>query len=291
MTSTTRPMPQADPRRSSFIDPTSLVFWVMSVLIVVGAIVLLANNLEPIRDQGAGSLVALIAWVLYGAIAVGIIMWLGRDRHRSRWTILAALAWGGLAATAYAQIGNIALEDLVAKIGGAAFADTFSASISAPIVEESLKTIGIVGLALIPGARLRTPLDGLFYGVLVGAGFQVVEDFVYTLSAIGSSSDALGAVIQMLFLRGVVMGLFTHAVYSGLIGAGIGYFVSRRTLSTWRRLLPVAVAFLVAWAFHALFDFNDQLGTMLILGVIPLVLLLIALWWARRDARRLATSA
>ena len=30
---------------------------------------------------------------------------------------------------------------------------------------------------------------------------------------------------------------------------------------------------------------------MLIIGVIPLVLLLIVLWWARRDARRLATSS
>ncbi len=125
----------------------------------------------------------------------------------------------------------------------------------------------------------------------MGAGFQVMEDFVYTVSAIGRSSDALGATIQMLFLRGVVMGLFTQAVHSGLIGAGIGYFVSRRTLPTWRRLLPAVVAFLLAWTLHALFDFNDELGAMLIIGVIPLLLLPIVLWWARRDARRLATSS
>lgn len=287
MTATSESLPTAGTRRDSFIDTTSPVYWVMSVLIVIGAIVLVANNGDRVIEQGLGSLLALGAWLIYGAIVVGVITWLGHDRHRSRWTVLGALAWGGLAATAYAQLGNIALEDLVAKLGGAEFADTYSASISAPIVEESLKTIGIVGLALIPGARLRTPLDGLFYGVLIGAGFQVVENFVYTVSAMGGSADALGSIVQMVFLRGVVEGPFTHAVYSGLVGAGIGYYVSRQNLPTWRRLLPAVVAFVGVWALHALFDFNNELWAMIVIGVIPLALLLIVLWWARRDARRL----
>lgn len=267
-------------------DPTALVYATMLALAVIGAFVLMAKNLDAVLAAGPGALVALVAWVVYGGIILAILIALQRGEHRARWTILLALAWGGLAATAYAQLGNGALHELVAKLGGADFADSYAASISAPIVEESLKTIGIIGLALIPAARLRTPLDGLFFGVLVGAGFQVVEDFFYTIWTMQGSPDVFGQVVQMLFVRGFLEGLFAHATYSGIIGAGIGYAVSRPGLPARRRYLPAAAAFALVLGAHALFDADLGLEATLLLGVAALVILLIILWWAKKDARR-----
>jgi RsiW-degrading membrane proteinase PrsW (M82 family) len=258
----------------------------MVVLIVIGAIVLISSNLEVIVEQGLWSLAALAVWVLWGAIIIGIVDRLQSVEGRSRWAILGALAWGGLAATAYAQVGNTAFEELILKVAGADVSDRFGSSISAPLVEESLKTAGIVALALIPGARLRTPLDGLFYGVLVGAGFQVVEDFFYTVSSMAGSGDDLGALIQTFVLRGLLLGLFSHAVYSGIIGAGIGYAVSRTWLPAWRRVLPAVGAFVLVIVFHGVFDLDLQhLGIAIVISVVPLLVLLVVLWWARRDAQ------
>lgn len=284
--------PTTEPPTRSFVDPRSPVFWTMVVLIAIGGAILVSSNLEVVLEQGLWSLAALAVWIAWGTVVIGIVLRLLSVESRSRWTILGALAWGGLAATAYAQIGNTEFGDLIAKVAGSDFADRFGTSISAPLVEESLKTIGIIGLALIPGARLRTPLDGLFYGVLVGAGFQVVEDFFYTIGSLAGSGDGVGAIIQTFVLRGVLLGLFSHAVYSGIIGAGIGYAVSRTWLPTWRRLLPAVGASVLVLVFHGVFDLDLQdLAIAIVITVVPLLVLLAILWRARRDARRLGESA
>jgi RsiW-degrading membrane proteinase PrsW (M82 family) len=51
----------------------------------------------------------------------------------------------------------------------------------APIVEETLKTLGIILLAFLPAARRFGPAAGLIVGALVGVSFQVVENEVFTL--------------------------------------------------------------------------------------------------------------
>lgn len=174
------------------------------------------------------------------------------------------------------------------KTVGQDFTETWRSPIMTPIVEESLKAVGIIGLALIPGVRFRGALDGLFYGVLIGAGFQVVEDFSYTLSAV--TGDAPTTIVGMVVIRGVITGLFSHAVYSGIIGAGIGYFVSRRDTPVARRILPTLAAFVFVLVLHGLWDTQDALGPIsLLLGIVTFGAFIAILLWARRDeARRLA---
>lgn len=87
-----------------------------------------------------------------------------------------------------------------------------------------LKTLGVVVLVLLPLAGVRSTLDGCFYGMMIGLGFAVVEDYLYTNQYAGD----LGTVANDVWTRGLVDGLWTHAVYTGIVGAGIGYLVSRR---------------------------------------------------------------
>lgn len=279
---------QAGGRRRSFIDPAAPVFWVMVILSAIGLVY------QLILDQGAltrdlmVTLMAAIAWLIYGAIAIGIVLFLQRYGHRPMATVIGALAWGGLAAAGFALAGNTALQELLTKTVGPEFTDMWRRPIMTPIVEESLKAVGIIGLALIPGVRFRGALDGLFYGVLVGAGFQVVEDFLYTIT--NATGDGTGTIIGMIVIRGVITGLFSHAIYSGIIGASIGYFVSRRELSVIRRILPGVLAFGTVMLLHGLWDSQAALGPMsLALGAATFGLFVVILLWARRDeARRIA---
>lgn len=288
--STTQPAPR---RRATFVDPSSPVFWVMTALVGIGTAILVAQNGEALVEDPVATLMAAAAWVAYGAIAIAIIVVLQRYGRRPAVTVLAALAWGGLAATAFSSLGNAALDELAAKILGTDIADAVTASVGAPLVEETLKVAGIVGLALIPGVRMRGPLDGLFWGLLVGAGFQVVEDFFYTMSFMASASGPTEAIASMMFIRGFLSGLFTHAVFGAIEGAAVGYAVSRRHLPLWRRWLVVLAAIVFVMVIHGAQNAQSE-GTWLVfaIGAVPLVTALVLLVWARRDeARRLAGLA
>jgi len=70
---------------------------------------------------------------------------------------------------------------------------------------------------------------------MCGLGFAVVEDVFYFMGVFGGSP---AGVLQGFFVRVVASGLYSHILYTGLVGMGIGYFVSRRE----RRPLPRRVA-------------------------------------------------
>lgn len=88
------------------------------------------------------------------------------------------------------------------------------------INEESLKLLGVAALFLLPRARLVSALDGLFRGAVLGLGFLVVEDYIYTVQ----QSAGVGDVVGFLVSRGFVAGLFAHASYTAptarILGAG-----------------------------------------------------------------------
>jgi hypothetical protein len=108
-------------------------------------------------------------------------------------------------------------------------------------------------LLLLAPRRPHTPLDGLAAGAAVGLGFQVAEDLVYTIRAMPVLGPAR-AIVEVLWVRGVVSGLWSHALYTAIAGYGIGYAVIRRNCR-WRRRLGVALGCLVgAAALHSLWN-------------------------------------
>ena len=80
-------------------------------------------------------------------------------------------------------------------------------------------------------------MDGFVYGAVCGLGFAVVEDVFYFMGVFGGHP---GGVLQGFFLRVVSSGLYSHVLYSGLVGMGIGYFVSRRDRQPLARRVLVA---------------------------------------------------
>ena len=89
-------------------------------------------------------------------------------------------------------------------------------SVIAPFVEELLKPIGLIFIM----KRLKTPYEGVLYGVACGMGFAIIENMLYELFILlwyGSDAWTLNA-----FVRGIGSTVL-HAVGPAAIGFAIAY--------------------------------------------------------------------
>ena len=89
-------------------------------------------------------------------------------------------------------------------------------SVVAPIVEELLKPIGLLFVM----KRLRTPYEGVLYGVACGMGFAIIENMLYELYILiwhGSGAWTINA-----FVRGIGSTVL-HAVGPAAVGFAVAY--------------------------------------------------------------------
>ncbi len=192
--------------------------------------------------------VTLLAWGLYGAVLALLVRGPLRQARVVASAVVLALVWGGLAALDIAARANTAVSTMAVNASGSGEA-SWTVWLVAPAVEETVKTLGIVLLALLPAARRFGPVAGLAVGALVGVSFQVVENVVYTLQAMLQGSSPAGALLTAMVVRGVV-GVFSHVVFSGVIGAAIGWAVAAGPGRAARRVLGVAAVWLSMVALH-----------------------------------------
>lgn len=185
-----------------------------SALFAVAALVPLARVAqigEPASTLGA-FLLAFVPFV--GTLALVALLQFRRTRPRSSraW----ALLWGLLVATGVSSYVS-------GLLGGPP--DWQTVVLVAPIVEELAKGAGLVLLARF--GRLRTPVDGIIYALLVGAGFSLLENTFYFSNAIGAELAGEDGVLQDVFvMRGLVSPL-AHPIFVVSFALVLG--------SRWRR--------------------------------------------------------
>jgi protease PrsW len=202
--------------------------------------------------------------------------------------LVLAFAWGGLVATSVSIPGSAALEDLVAKLGSPHLAADWGAALAGPTVEEIAKTLGVVAIMLIARAQINSVLDGIVYGAMVGLGFQIVEDVVFSLAAVSlaGQGDQVQPVVATFLLRGFLSGIWSHTLFGALSGAGLGYLVVHHDRGRTHRVGVALLGVFGAWASHVLWNspiFSDGLGNgllglfavLLLKGLPPLVLVLL----------------
>jgi RsiW-degrading membrane proteinase PrsW (M82 family) len=253
----------------------------MLIVVVIGARDLWLVDGQLSIGLGVSGIAAWVAWAVYGFVAVAIVVALQRFADRPIAGMLLALAWGGLAATWAAENANGAASTIFLRTIGS---DPHP-WLSAPVIEESAKALGVLGLVLIPVLRRVRPLDGLFYGVLVGAGFQVVEDAIYTTANLFQApGNAPVTILGTVLVRGLLVGLFTHAVYTGIVGAAIAWAACAPAGRRLRRSLEAIGVFALVMATHGLFNTQDSITPInLLAALIPLAALLLIVRYARRE--------
>lgn len=162
---------------------------------------------------------------------VPVLVWLDRLEPEPWTSRLHAFLWG---ATISVLVSGVVNSVVLLNVS-----ETAAAVVSAPLIEETMKGLGI--LWAVRRREVDGPVDGLVYAGWIGAGFAMVENLEYFLVA---SADG---VLADTFVARALLTPFAHPLFTAWTGLAIGVAVARN----WR--LPWAAwwGWLIAVGLHA----------------------------------------
>jgi protease PrsW len=224
--------------QARFFQPRLPAFWLYVLVVALTGVVAIGeqNLFREMSPDGWALSWGLV--IVYAAPVALLIYALDLYEREPIPVLVAAFVWGAVAATTLSAIGNAGWGVVVARVGGPEFASRWTAALTAPFVEEILKGIGVVLIVLIVRDEVDDVLDGFVYGALCGLGFAVVEDVFYFIAVFGGD---VGGVLQGFFVRVIASGLYSHVLYTGLVGMAVGLLTTRRDLRPRRERLRPAV--------------------------------------------------
>jgi RsiW-degrading membrane proteinase PrsW (M82 family) len=201
-----------------------------------------------------GAFIGTIAAFLPAPFYLLIYLWMDRYDPEPPWALAGAFAWGALFAILVSFVVNTLFGSIVAAAAGESAGLALSAIISAPLIEEFTKGLGVVLIFLLLRKEFDGILDGIVYAGITGLGFATVENVLYygrTFTEFG-----LGALLVTQFLRGV-LSPFIHSFFTAMTGIGVG--IARESHDrTIQILMPIA-GFVVAVSLHSLWNLSSAL--------------------------------
>lgn len=268
-----------------FLQPRNVVFWIFLWLCGSG-VVKAWQMFSPYSGYFGRAL--LVAGVV---AVVSLLVWGWWFRHIDRYErqpiklVATAFIWGATAATfAIAIPGNTALGSLYAKAFGQVWAQDWHAGLSAPLVEETAKGVGILVLIALAPRLVRTPTDGLLLGAFIGLGFQTSEDFLYSI--VGATqgfgahqTDGLAGSIATRIYSDVI----SHPLFTALFCAGVIYLLGSpaQPRRIWRGLALVVAPILIHGVWDSMVAISGGNGILTVVVLVgDVVFALTALWIA-----------
>lgn len=149
---------------------------------------------------------------------VALIYWADHYEREPAWLIAAAFFWGAVPSIMAAIILTGFFTITPTLLFGPGAGELAGAVVFAPLVEESLKALALVGILVYHRHELDSPLDGIIYGATVGLGFAMVENFLYFVGAYAEAGPSAWG--TSVLLRSVIFGL-NHALFTSATGLGI----------------------------------------------------------------------
>ncbi len=234
------------------------------VALFLGSVVLLflgglLNRSLLIPGRASTLFIALaISLVTAGAIFV-LINVINRFEPKPLFLRLAAFLWGAVVAAPLAFFLESSVNLLVPGVLGQRASEIVAfalQSFNPGFIEEISKGLGLLLLFLVRRDEFDNVIDGIVYGILIGAGFTVVENFWYFTYYSNVS-------LTVLIIERVLLGWLLHSTFTACMGIALGYI--RHIRVRWKQILLLSGGFLLAVGLHSLFDFVALLSNVLVL--------------------------
>ncbi len=236
----------------------------ITILVVSAIITIIFNSIVGISafvQDGFSSILAALTIPLLPAFGIMLLVNFIDRFEREPWFLrLAAFLWGAVIAVP----PTIVIETNVGQLMQAALAQSNDIllrsvlqGVSVGITEEAVKGLGLLLLFFVLRDEFDNVTDGIVYGALIGAGFAMVENFMYFAH---NAKDFL----LFLFVMRIVLGWLCHSTYTVCFGAALGYI--RHTNVRWKHIVIPLIGFLVGVGLHSLFDFVALYANALVLA-------------------------
>ena len=209
-------------------------------------------NLAGVIFAVMASFVAFIPAVIY----ILPLIWLDRYDPEPLWLLALAFAWGALVSVIVSFVINTSVGYVAFRITGDPYAaQAIGAVISAPVVEEASKGIGLLILLIFFRRYFDDILDGIVYAGVIALGFATVENVLYYGRAIG---EAGMAGLAILFVMRGIMSPFAHVTFTAMTGIGCG--MARESHNRAVKILMPMLGYVGAVTLHALWNGMAVIG-------------------------------
>ncbi|MEV6863120.1 PrsW family intramembrane metalloprotease [Streptosporangium subroseum] len=255
-------------------------------LVLTGLCALVSFSFDVLNGDPVYFFIALGLALAPVPVLLAAVLALDRMEPEPRSNLIFAFAWGAGVAVLVAGVINsfnlFYIENAVRL--GYDYARNVAATFGAPVVEETMKGLVLLGLLRFKRAELDGPTDGIIYASMVGLGFAMSENVSYYVAAL----DDLGAqgLAVTVVLRGI-LAPFAHPLFTSMIGVAVAYAAQRQGPM---RIFVIAAGWIGAMALHGIwngFASYVGIGGLAIAYLLLMVVLFVMIWIVFRDRKRI----
>jgi len=242
---------------STAAEPPTPIGKYIGIGVTIFAIIFLSIIVGLILFASLGIVPAIIAAVVAFVPAMFYLlpfMFLDRYDPEPLWLLALAFAWGALVAVLVSIVINTIVTivaAVAAAIGGLPpeLGEIVGAVVSAPIVEEGSKGVGLLILLIFFRRYFDDILDGIVFAGVIALGFATVENVLYY--GRGLLSGGLFGIALLFVLRGI-LSPFAHATFTSMTGIGCG--IARESHKKFVRIVMPIVGYIFAMSLHMLWN-------------------------------------
>ncbi len=221
---------------------------IMTILILLASLpvlLVIVLGLGPIPAA-----IATVAAFMPVALYLAPLIWLDRYDPEPLWLLILCFAWGGVVAVlASAIVNDLVTFAATVSTQSGIIGQIVGAVISAPIIEESMKGLGLLAMLLFFRRHFDDMLDGIVFGGVIALGFAAVENVLYYGQ--GFLLEGFGGLAVMFVLRGI-LSPFAHVTFTVMTGIGCG--ISRESHNWFVRILMPILGLGAAMTLHAIWN-------------------------------------
>ncbi|GII79264.1 hypothetical protein Sru01_42460 [Sphaerisporangium rufum] len=272
-----------DPRRALNERPS---VGLIIGLVLAGICALVSFSFDIFNGDPVQFFIALTLALAPVPLLLAGLLALDRMEPEPRKDLAFAFMWGaGIAVLVAGVLNSLGLRYVTLALQDPAGARDLVATLGAPVVEETIKGLVLLGLLRWRRHELDGVTDGIIYAGMVGLGFAMSENVSYYIMA--QDQNGLQGLAVTVVLRGV-LSPFAHPLFTSMIGIAVAYAAQRRGPV---RGGVIVAGWLGAMLLHGIWNgFTSYAG---LLGLALAYVLLMALFFTElglivRDRRRIA---